>query len=184
MKPILCGLGRHLWDGCMCARKGCREKRDAEHRWEGCMCKRCWKTRDADHSWDQCRKCERCGKRHPGIDLYNSARHSWDPLFCEHCRLFRYDGAVVVSNRTGSVLRVAMRTDVLAEAKNALGTLHDGAAAVELACAAVGKGRDVAERIILEQGFQYQTGIGSQFLPTESFGEERVSVVQILSRFL
>ena len=74
-KNLLCALGMHRYDHCICIR--CFDLRNEDHFWEGCKCKYCGRTRNEAHRWNGCR-CEVCG-------MTRDEEHQWDDCRCAVC---------------------------------------------------------------------------------------------------
>lgn len=64
MKPFLCRIGLHKWNGCTCQRPGCAETRDFLHQWSE------WRPSTEDPC-KQTRNCSLCGKEQ------HSPQHNW-----------------------------------------------------------------------------------------------------------
>lgn len=105
---LLCGLGFHSWEFCMCSK--CGKPRNDPHDWQGCKCRKCDKTRDKDHDWQGC-KCRQCGTTRGKDHHWSRERetcvancvlcgatnevHKWserqDCIQCELCGIVQYD---------------------------------------------------------------------------------------------
>lgn len=113
---LLCGIGKHKWNHCVCSRCGlkrnedhlwngcvckiCGKKRDEGHRWNGCRCTVCAQTRDQDHRWNGC-KCSVCS-------AVRDQGHDWDGCTCRRCKAVRdrdhvYDLASVLAQTSRSL---------------------------------------------------------------------------------
>lgn len=71
-----CLVGKHDWDGCVCA--SCGRFRDEGHDWDGCRCRKCGKV--GTHDWDGC-VCRHCGFVQPEY----AGGHDWDGCVCRKC---------------------------------------------------------------------------------------------------
>jgi hypothetical protein len=75
---MLCFIGVHKWDGCMCTT--CGKTRDEGHDWNmDCeKCAKCGVTRHNAHDWTKdCQKCSKCG-------AVRKRAHDWTKD-CEKC---------------------------------------------------------------------------------------------------
>ncbi len=88
MLKVLCSLGLHAWDGCICTR--CSLVRDDEHAWEGCKCTKCSGTRDEGHRWSGC-TCAVCGQ-------VRDEEHAWEGCKCTRCSRTRDQDHSIAEN--------------------------------------------------------------------------------------
>ena len=111
--------------------------------------------------------------------------HSWKRFSCDRCGKLRYEESTSVTRNLKEVVRVAIKASAIDEAQAAMGISSRDEAVLEAACAALGKTREDVERLGSDSGaYRLEEGIASKFESTREWGDARVYVVQILSRYL
>lgn len=111
VRRFLCGLGIHLWAGCVC--RWCNTVRlkasVKDHSWEGCKCKKCFTQRDEEHSFDRtaAEKWRRCRCIKCAITC-----HDWsEGCACRYCEAEHHWGTHCVCSKCGNVRRSELQCE-------------------------------------------------------------------------